>query len=125
MRPEERALMQGLITEMWDRFTQVVAEGRKGKLTLVEIQKLADGRVFTGPQALKAKLVDSIGYPDEAYSKARELAKSPSAKILRFSKEKDWEEIFGAQAHSPTLDMAQKVVGNPSEPRFLYLWDGR
>ena len=52
MKPEERKLMQAMITEMWERFTTVVAEGRKGKLTLEEVRKLADGRVFSGGAAL-------------------------------------------------------------------------
>ena len=124
MRPEEEKILQDLVTEMWQRFTHVVAEGRKGQLTLEEVQKLADGRIYTAPQALKLKLIDSIGYPDDAYSKIRDMAKADNAKIVRFSKEKSWEDLFNAQAKVPGLGVLEKVLGNSEEPRLLYLWDG-
>lgn len=125
MRASEQKIFQDLVTEMWQRFTHVVAEGRKGKLTLEEVQKLADGRVYTGPQALKLKLVDSVGYPSDAYAKIRELAKTPGAKIVSFSREKGWEELFSAQTKPPALSMIEKIMGNSDEPRMLYMWDGR
>ena len=125
MRPSEQKIFQDLVTEMWQRFTHVVAEGRKGKLSLEEVQKLADGRVYTGPQALKLKLVDSIGYPGDAYAKIRELAKTPKAKIVSFSREKGWEDLFSAQTKPPALTVIEKIMGNSEEPRMLYMWDGR
>lgn len=117
MRPEERELMQKLITEMWDRFTTVVAEGRKGKLSPAEVKKLADGRVFSGQEALKQKLVDSVGYTPDAYKEIRKRCGNDKAKILRYLPEKSWEDIFGAQVEHirPRLEL-------PSS-RILYLWE--
>lgn len=125
MRPAERLLIQQMITSMWQRFTEVVAEGRKGKLSKKEVEALADGRIFTGPEALERKLIDSVGYPEEAYDKIREMAKSPDAKILRFTKEKDWEDLFSAQTgiKVPGAQALDRLVSE--EARFLYLWDGR
>src|SRR5438445_3777926 len=56
MTPEEKAYFQGLIDDMHQQFIQAVANGRKLKLD--EVKKIADGRVWTGKQALPLKLVD-------------------------------------------------------------------
>ena len=69
---EERALLQGLIDDIFDQFVTVVAEGRG--LSRQEVLALADGRVFTGRQALAAGLVDSLGSLNDAVEIAAELA---------------------------------------------------
>ncbi|MBT9587712.1 signal peptide peptidase SppA [bacterium] len=117
MRPEERELMQKLITEMWERFVTVVAEGRKDKLTLAEIRKLADGRVFSGQEALRQSLIDQVGYLPDAYQEIRKRCGSNKAKIVRYLPEKSWQDLFSAQAEHfyPKLEL-------PSS-RILYLWE--
>ncbi len=124
MRPAEEKLLQGLITEMWGRFTQVVADGRKGKLTLKEIQKLADGRVFTGPQALKAKLIDAIGYREDAYAMARKLSQSEKAVVVQYKKESGLSDLFALGASSQAQKLVADLPGGQG-PRFMYLWTGR
>ena len=59
MTPEEKAYFQSLINDMHGQFISAVAEGRKLKMD--DVKKLADGRVWTGQQALPLKLVDQIG----------------------------------------------------------------
>jgi protease IV len=71
MTAQEQALWQDVITETYDRFVKVVAEGRK--LPEDQVRLLADGRVFTGAQALEAGLVDALGYEEDAIAKAAEL----------------------------------------------------
>lgn len=58
MTPEERAYMQGLIDNMHGQFIHAVAEGRGMKDD--DVRKIADGRVWTGEQALFLKLIDQI-----------------------------------------------------------------
>lgn len=123
MRPEERELMQGLITEMWDQFTDVVATGREGKLTPEQVRELADGRVFTGQQALELKLVDAVGYMDDAYKKIRETAGHEDAKIVSYSKQSGLAEILGFSAGSHGMDqlrLTREIMSRHSG--FLYLW---
>ena len=59
MTPAERAYMQGLIDNMHGQFIHSVAEGRHMKDA--EILPLADGKVWTGEQAVPLKLIDQIG----------------------------------------------------------------
>jgi len=59
MTPEERAYMQGLIDNMHVKFIHIVAVGRKMKDD--QVRALANGKVWTGEEALPLKLVDQIG----------------------------------------------------------------
>ncbi len=59
MTPEERAYMQALIDNMHVQFIHAVAEGRHMKDD--EIRPLANGKVWTGEQAVPLKLIDQIG----------------------------------------------------------------
>ncbi|HEY7351530.1 MAG TPA: signal peptide peptidase SppA [Terriglobales bacterium] len=59
LTPAERQYMQGLIDNMYGQFVQAVADGRHAKIA--DIKSIADGRVWTGEQALGMHLIDQIG----------------------------------------------------------------
>ncbi len=59
LTPAERQYMQGLIDNMYGQFVQAVADGRHTKVEA--IKPIADGRVWTGEQALSMGLIDQIG----------------------------------------------------------------
>src|SRR6476469_8231577 len=59
LTPEERQYMQGLIDNMYGQFVQAVADGRHAKTS--DIKSIADGRVWTGEQAMGLHLIDQIG----------------------------------------------------------------
>ena len=59
LTPAERQYMQGLIDNMYGQFVQAVADGRHAKVA--DIKSIADGRVWTGEQALGMHLIDQIG----------------------------------------------------------------
>ncbi len=61
---EGRASLQGVIGDMYAQFVEKVAAGRR--MPVEQVRGLADGRVFTGRQALEAGLVDAIGGEPEA-----------------------------------------------------------
>lgn len=67
MRPldnKEIELMQSSVEHIYDRFTHIVAEGRC--MDVSDVDAIAQGRVWTGAQALELGLVDAIGTLDEA-----------------------------------------------------------
>lgn len=72
MTPEDRAILQGVIDNLHGQFVKSVAEGRK--LPPEEVRRLADGRVYTGEQALALKLIDRIGTLQDAVDEAGRLA---------------------------------------------------
>jgi protease-4 len=59
MTPEGRAVMQGIVMDMYDQFVTMVAVGRH--MEPDKVRALADGRAYTGRQALKLGLIDAIG----------------------------------------------------------------
>jgi len=59
LTPAERQYMQGLIDNMYGQFVQAVADGRHTKVA--DVKSIADGRVWTGEQAMGMHLIDQIG----------------------------------------------------------------
>ena len=72
MTKEEEALLQELIDNTYNQFVDVVAEGRG--MEREDVLKLADGRVFTGAQALQLGLIDKLGNLQDAIDLAAEMA---------------------------------------------------
>jgi protease-4 len=71
---EERRLAKSMILDIYDQFVDDVREGRKHRgLTRHQLMAVADGRVMTGRQAMKAKLVDRIGGLEDAINEAGRL----------------------------------------------------
>lgn len=76
MNEEELTFLQGAITRGYHLFRQRVADGRK--MTVEQVEQIAQGHVFTGEDALKIKLVDELGGLNKAVAKAAALAKTNS-----------------------------------------------
>jgi protease-4 len=93
----ERQAMQKLMADIYDQFTAKAAEGRK--MPQADLEKLARGRVYTGQQALKLKLVDQLGTLDDAVAHAKQLAGlKPEEKVERMLLPKaanPFESMFG------------------------------
>lgn len=70
--PKERGYLQALINQMFEQFVSAVADGRK-ELTRERIKELADGRVYTGEEALREKLIDGLGNYDAVLKATAEL----------------------------------------------------
>ncbi|MBQ6137552.1 MAG: signal peptide peptidase SppA [Kiritimatiellae bacterium] len=97
--PEHIKVLQRPVTKLYDRFVKVVAEGRG--LSEETVRRLADGRVFVAEDALEAKLVDGIGYEEDAYDKLCELAGADDVRVYRLDGEGGdlkslLREIYGA-----------------------------
>lgn len=64
LTPEDRAYLQGVIMDMHRQFVGIVATGRK--MSYEQAEKLANGKIFTGQQAMALGLVDEMGGYDDA-----------------------------------------------------------
>jgi protease IV len=71
MTADERKMLQGVIDSTHSQFVRAVAEGRR--LPVEEVRRIADGRIFTGEQALALKLVDKLGTLQDAIEEAGRL----------------------------------------------------
>lgn len=85
MTEDERALFQGIIDEYYEGFLAVVARGRKGCISDGELRRIADGRVYTAQQARQLGLIDAVGYFDDAFRKALDLASLKAARLVSYT----------------------------------------
>ena len=71
MTESEAAALQTVIDDTYDQFIQAVAEGRE--IDKDSVRLFADGRIFTGRQALNLRLVDDLGDLQDALNIAAEM----------------------------------------------------
>lgn len=71
MEKEEKELLQGVMDNVHEQFIKAVSEGRK--LKTEEVRKFADGRIFTGEQAVEYGLVDELGTLEDAVRTAAKM----------------------------------------------------
>jgi protease-4 len=99
MKPEEHALLQNMILEVYEQFVKDVAVGRP-KLKIEQIRSVADGRVFSGQEALELGLIDSYGGLQDAIDKAMGLGGitdiSDAQVIYEDGRSSLLEELLGA-----------------------------
>lgn len=117
---EERERWDGIIDIAYQRFVRVVAQGRS--LPLDHVLPVADGRVLTADEALDAKLINEIGYLDDAILHAQRLAGVSSIHVVRYAKPKSVvETLFGAQSSAPGLSIDSDLLLKLQAPKMLYL----
>lgn len=113
---DEIALLQKYINRGYATFLQRVAEGRKMKTA--DVDKIAQGRVWLGKDALKIRLVDQLGSIDDAIAKAAKLAKMQDFSICSYPIAKDWtENLFSEGRGGSYLDEQMRLLlGEYYEP---------
>ncbi len=126
---EERQIFQNLIDTMFNRFIDVVAEGRPS-MTREEIRKLADGRIFTAKEALENKLIDKIGYLNDAIELAKKEAGIDDANIIFYKRPREYKgNIYSSSEPSifnPKINLINIDLGSLlsySTPQFFYIWN--
>ncbi len=120
LTPAQRQYFQGIVTQLHSQFVRDVAAGRASKLKAEEVARVADGRIFTGEQALGLKLVDRIGTIDDAVRAAGQAGgiRGEPARIWPRRREGGLLELLANESASTLLE---KVI-NRRVPQFLYRW---
>ena len=90
--PEERSLMQNYVNRGYELFVKRCAEGRRMKPD--QIKAIAEGRVWTGEDALKIGLVDKIGGLNDAIKMAVAKAKLTTYNISEYPEKEDFATKF-------------------------------
>lgn len=129
MSEEDRAVFQGLIDRMYERFVDIVVASRTN-LTRDQVRALADGRVYLGEEAAEVGLVDHVGaFPDTiAAAKARAGLSDTPVRVVQYGRPLSYQPNIYAQAPtaagSPVsliaLDLPEWLDG--TAPQFMYLW---
>ncbi len=90
--PEERDLMQNYVNRGYELFVKRCADGRK--MTTDQIKTIAEGRVWTGQDALRIGLVDKIGGLQDAIKLAVDKAKLKSYNVTEYPEKEDFATKF-------------------------------
>lgn len=96
----ESAALQAHVNRGYALFLKRVADGRTAagrKMTPEAVDHIAQGRVWTGNQALKNGLVDKIGTLNDAILKAEQLAQTKNPAVVRYPAPKSWMESFSKE----------------------------
>ena len=120
----ESAAMQNYVNRGYRLFLKRVADGRK--MTPEQVDKIAQGRVWTGNQALKIKLVDKLGTLNDAVAEAAKRAKLQDYAICTFPAKTPWfEQLMNETTQRDYLEeKLQSALGVYYEPlRFVSSYD--
>jgi len=125
MTEEERAYVQAMVMQSYDRFLGIVATARNLDKEALR-NGAADGRILSGKDALAEKLVDGLGYIDDAYTKAAELAGIENPQIVRYKRSLGMESFFDmfGEARSGKVQVELGNLPSPAaelKPGHVYL----
>lgn len=115
MSPEERRILGTMLDDVHRQFIAAVATGRH--MDEAKIQPLADGRVYSGEQALRLGLVDQLGNFQDAITLAAEKAGiAGEPQVIRAQQQKRawWQRLL-------SLWLGEELWGEGSGLRLLYL----
>lgn len=124
MSEEEKAYLQNIIDQMFERFVGVVADGRA--LSMEDVLKLATGEAYTAKDALDRRLIDQIGRNEDALDALRKLIGNENAQVVRYEKSlSEFEKMFLKGAPLVEMNSGINIDAGPfleSSPRIMYLW---
>lgn len=115
-------LQDRIITPAYQRFRKVVADGRKD-LTEEDVNRLADGSIYWADEALEQKLIDDVGYLDDAIEKVKSMAGIKKAQVIEYQRPFTLSDILAAKAKAP-MSIDKKLLYELAVPQVLYLWTG-
>lgn len=129
LSPEEKRLFQQIIDQLYERFLTVVSSSRRSSEE--KIRPLADGRVFTGEDAVRFGLVDMLGGLEDAIDLAKSLAGIKDAHIVMYHRPWGYKgSIYAKMNHIPqqieigginmfNVDLGDLFYGRG---KVMYLW---
>ncbi|WP_405410545.1 signal peptide peptidase SppA [Maribacter sp. Asnod1-A12] len=102
--------IQESIEETYQTFLGRVSEGRN--MTMAQVDSVAQGRVWSGTEALEVGLVDELGNLDDAINAAAEMAELSAYGIKKFPKYKSGFERFMEDLEGASLQIKENVLKN-------------
>lgn len=119
VRTEQTNILQNTVNDLYERFVSVVARGRN--MSAEVVRPLADGRIFTSPQAQELGLIDSIGYYDNAVEVMKEKLGVDEFTIVEYEKVHTFADLFSSRI-AAAIELPVPPALRTSS-RFQYLWE--
>jgi protease-4 len=111
--PEQTAMLQTLCNQTYQDFTHVVANRRGNKLSMNNVNEWANGKIFTGRQALELGLIDELGSKSNAIAWIKEKALiEGKIEWVRPPQPSPWQSLWGqsSDADSSEATVATKIA---------------
>ena len=113
MTEDDQAYFQTLMDDVHRQFMDVVA--RERKMSPEKVRRLADGRVFTGEQAVELGLVDTLGTFEDAIKIAAGIAGiSGDPSIVKERRRQGWWDMMFGGAGETLRDIKQELLDRPA-----------
>lgn len=128
MTKEERAMLQEMINDSYERFVDIIAEGRH--MTTAEVKKVADGRVMNGRQAIEAGLADEFGKIGDVIDAIKVDHELENATVFEYAPMDSFSSIFGVKVgnmfgRDVESELIAKILTDHNAPRMMYLYGER
>jgi protease-4 len=118
MTPEERRILQALLDDVYDQFIGAVAQGRG--IDREAVRALAEGRVYSGRQAQKLRMVDELGGLEEAIEAAGKLAGLPAKPKVVYPRRRSWlRELLRGELGLDRVTRVLPVFATLRTPLYL------
>lgn len=109
MTADEEAIVQQMVNRIYEDFVKVVADGRG--LSTDSVHALAQGRVYTGAQALEIGLVDKLGDLEDAIACAARMAKLETYRLKNLPEQKDQLQMIMESFGSARVSAVEQELG--------------
>lgn len=97
LTPEERSQLQSIVDDLHARFREIVVRGRP-KLSPAEVDRLANGRIYSAPQALANGLVDRVGTLEDAIGLVEDRLGVSESRVVAYHRPSERRRNIYAQA---------------------------
>ncbi|MCD6338039.1 MAG: signal peptide peptidase SppA [Verrucomicrobia bacterium] len=129
--PEEKAMIQRMIEEAFNRFKEVVAQGRaeaarrngeEGRRLAEDWEKYADGRILLGREAYELGFVDELGDFETALRRTKKLAGIARANLIRLRRIIPLSDLlsFLSQSRAGRVKVDLGLPQSPLQPGRVY-----
>lgn len=134
---EEEDILNTFISEKYERFVDIVANGRD--MSNSDVRSLSDGRIYSGQQALDNGLIDQLGYQDDALEALQADNNLETASVVDYTPVSgtNWinqfmntlseKNLFTGQQELSTADEMTEILDvleDTSTPEFYYMYGG-
>ncbi len=121
---EKQTVIKDLDT-VHKRFVEVISRGRK--IPVEKVWEFANGKVFDGPTALKNRLIDAVGFLDDAIRDVARLQNISNPLVVRYLETPKLSDILSLKAHSApmSLNFERALQDWATQPKIQTLYLGR
>ncbi len=126
LSPEHVQILSTLIDESYDQFVQIIVDGRG--LDEARVRELADGRIYSGKQALEVGLIDELGNFSDAIAHAADMGGiTEEPRIIEFERVPGFEDLLSTLSQAQgrtTADEIRTTIEELGLPQIEYRYLG-